>query len=69
MQRHCTCVLPSVVGNSVVTITFCITFREQYKSEYECKLQEELEKIRVRTDGEIDRLKTGTREMYERENR
>ncbi|XP_064636325.1 progesterone-induced-blocking factor 1-like [Lineus longissimus] len=46
-----------------------INSREQYKSEYECKLQEELEKIRVRTNGEIDRLKTGTREMYERENR
>jgi len=32
-------------------------------------LRSELEQIRVRTDAEIDRLKTSTREMYERENR
>ena len=44
-------------------------FREQYKSEYENKLREELEQIRVRTNGEIDRLRTSSKEMYERENR
>ena len=43
--------------------------RDQYKCEYENKLKEELEQIRVRTNGEIDRLRTSTREMYERENR
>ena len=43
--------------------------RDQYKSEYGNKLREELEQIRVRTNGEIDRLRTSTREMYERENR
>ena len=43
--------------------------REQYKSEYENKLREELEQIRVRTNGEIDRLRTSSKEMYERENR
>ena len=44
-------------------------FRDQYKSEYERQLKEELEQIRVRTNAEIDRLKSSTKEMYERENR
>ena len=46
-----------------------IADREKYRSDYEEKLRSELEQIRVRTDAEIDRLKTSTREMYERENR
>ena len=46
-----------------------IFFRDQYKSEYEMRLREELEGIRVRTNTEIDRLKTSTKEMFERENR
>ncbi|KAH9519887.1 Progesterone-induced-blocking factor 1 [Bulinus truncatus] len=46
-----------------------VASRDQYKSEYENKLKEELEQIRVRTNSEIDRLRTSTREMYERENR
>ncbi|KAH3824440.1 hypothetical protein DPMN_126276 [Dreissena polymorpha] len=46
-----------------------VTSREQYKSEYENKLRDELEQIRVRTNGEIDRLRTSSKEMYERENR
>ncbi|XP_055893566.1 progesterone-induced-blocking factor 1-like [Biomphalaria glabrata] len=46
-----------------------VSSRDQYKSEYENKLKEELEQIRVRTNTEIDRLRTSTREMYERENR
>ncbi|XP_059147396.1 progesterone-induced-blocking factor 1-like [Physella acuta] len=46
-----------------------VASRDQYKSDYENKLKEELEQIRVRTNGEIDRLRTSTREMYERENR
>ncbi|KAK3597678.1 hypothetical protein CHS0354_040054 [Potamilus streckersoni] len=46
-----------------------VTSREQYKSEYENKLRDELEQIRVRTNSEIDRLRTSTKEMYERENR
>jgi len=37
--------------------------------EYEARLREELEMIRTRTNAEIDRLKTSTKEMYERENR
>lgn len=46
-----------------------VSSREQYKSEYENKLREELEQIRVRTNSEIDRLRTSSKEMYERENR
>ncbi|XP_041358363.1 progesterone-induced-blocking factor 1-like [Gigantopelta aegis] len=43
--------------------------RDQYKNEYEDKLREELEQIRIRTNTEIDRLRSSTKEMYERENR
>lgn len=43
--------------------------RDQYKTEYEAKLRDELEQIRLRTGTEIEHLKTSTREMYERENR
>jgi len=43
--------------------------REKCRVDYEEKLHTELEQIRVRTDVEIDRLKSTTREMYERENR
>ncbi|XP_048243821.1 progesterone-induced-blocking factor 1-like [Haliotis rufescens] len=46
-----------------------VASRDQYKSEYEAKLRDELEQIRVRTNAEIDRLRTSTKEMYERENR
>ncbi|XP_062569108.1 progesterone-induced-blocking factor 1-like [Saccostrea cucullata] len=46
-----------------------VSSRDQYKTEYENKLREELEQIRLKTNGEIDRLRTSTKEMYERENR
>lgn len=46
-----------------------VSSREQFKSEYENKLCEELEQIRVRTNSEVDRLRTSCKEMYERENR
>ena len=46
-----------------------VHFRDQYKTEYEAKLREEIELIRTRTNAEIDRLKSSTKEMYERENR
>lgn len=46
-----------------------VTSRDKYRSDYEEKLRNELEQIRLRTDTEIDRLKSSTREMYERENR
>ncbi|KAM9803964.1 progesterone-induced-blocking factor 1 [Neosynchiropus ocellatus] len=46
-----------------------IVSRDHYKSEYESKLREELETIRLKTTQEIDHLQRNCREMYERENR
>ncbi|XP_048453999.1 progesterone-induced-blocking factor 1 isoform X2 [Rhincodon typus] len=43
--------------------------RDHYKNEYEEKLRHELEQIRVKTDLEIEHLRSGSKEMYERENR
>ncbi|XP_078402116.1 progesterone-induced-blocking factor 1 [Cetorhinus maximus] len=43
--------------------------RDHYKNEYEDKLRHELEQIRVKTDLEIEHLRSGSKEMYERENR
>ncbi|KAG7279915.1 hypothetical protein CRUP_021548 [Coryphaenoides rupestris] len=42
---------------------------DQHKSQYEAKLREELESIRLKTGQEIDHLQRASREMYERENR
>nr|XP_020145905.1 progesterone-induced-blocking factor 1 isoform X3 [Microcebus murinus] len=46
-----------------------VTSRDHYKTEYENKLHDELEKIRLKTNQEIDQLRCASREMYERENR
>ncbi|KAM9727074.1 progesterone-induced-blocking factor 1 [Menidia menidia] len=46
-----------------------VASRDHYKSEYENKLREELENIRLKTSLEIDNLQRTSREMYERENR
>nr|XP_040034397.1 LOW QUALITY PROTEIN: progesterone-induced-blocking factor 1 [Gasterosteus aculeatus aculeatus] len=46
-----------------------VASRDRYKSEYETKLREELENIRLKTSQEIDNLQRTSREMYERENR
>ncbi|XP_032696961.1 progesterone-induced-blocking factor 1 isoform X1 [Lontra canadensis] len=46
-----------------------VTSRDHYKTEYENKLQNELEQIRLKTNQEIDQLRSASREMYERENR
>lgn len=43
--------------------------RDQYRSEYENKLRDELESIRLKTSVEIENLQRSSREMYERENR
>ena len=43
--------------------------REQYKSEYEVKLRDELEGISGKTSSELERIRTDTRLMYERENK
>ena len=44
-------------------------FRDRYKTEYENKLRDELEQIKLKTNQEIDPLRSASREMYERENR
>ncbi|XP_073899337.1 progesterone-induced-blocking factor 1 isoform X3 [Castor canadensis] len=46
-----------------------VSSRDHYKTEYENKLHDELEQIRLKTNQEIDQLRSATREMYERENR
>ncbi|NXO35468.1 PIBF1 factor, partial [Locustella ochotensis] len=40
-----------------------------HKAEYEKRLHEELEQIRLKTNQEIDQLRSTSKEMYERENR
>ncbi|XP_029324803.1 progesterone-induced-blocking factor 1 isoform X2 [Mus caroli] len=46
-----------------------VTSRDHYKTEYENKLHDELEQIKLKTNLEIDQLRSASREMYERENR
>ncbi|XP_002914419.1 progesterone-induced-blocking factor 1 isoform X1 [Ailuropoda melanoleuca] len=46
-----------------------VTSRDHYKTEYENKLHDELEQIRLKTNQEINQLRSASREMYERENR
>ncbi|XP_043991669.1 progesterone-induced-blocking factor 1 [Gambusia affinis] len=46
-----------------------VASRDYYKSEYENKLREELENIRLKTSQEIENLQRTSRELYERENR
>ncbi|NWR94679.1 PIBF1 factor, partial [Furnarius figulus] len=43
--------------------------RDHYKTEYEKRLHEELEQIRLKTNQEIEQLRSTSKEMYERENR
>uniref|UniRef100_A0ACB8FJ77 Progesterone-induced-blocking factor 1 n=1 Tax=Sphaerodactylus townsendi TaxID=933632 RepID=A0ACB8FJ77_9SAUR len=45
-----------------------VTSRDHYKTEYENKLHDQLEQIRLKTAQEIEHLRTATKEMYEREN-
>ncbi|NXJ75658.1 PIBF1 factor, partial [Trogon melanurus] len=46
-----------------------VASRDHYKTEYEKRLQEELEQIRLKTNQEIEQLRSTSKEMYERENR
>ncbi|XP_057642188.1 progesterone-induced-blocking factor 1 [Chionomys nivalis] len=46
-----------------------VSSRDHYKTEYENKLHDELEQIRLKTNLEIEQLRNASREMYERENR
>lgn len=57
--------------SSAITVSTNVSlcYRDRYKSEYETKLREELENIRLKTRQEIDNLQRTSREMYERENR
>lgn len=50
-------------------LCWIIRFRDAYKTEYENKLQIELEQLRSKTNIEIEKLRDGVKEMYERENR
>ncbi|TRY54366.1 hypothetical protein DNTS_011129 [Danionella cerebrum] len=46
-----------------------VASRDHYKTEYENKLCEELERIAMKTSHEIESLQRASKEMYERENR
>ncbi|XP_036396991.1 progesterone-induced-blocking factor 1 [Megalops cyprinoides] len=46
-----------------------VVSRDHYKTEYENKLHDELERIRQKTNHEIENLQRTSKEMYERENR
>ncbi|KAL2087881.1 hypothetical protein ACEWY4_016709 [Coilia grayii] len=46
-----------------------LSSRDLYKSEYEGKLRDELEHIRLKTGQEMEGLQRASKEMYERENR
>ncbi|KAK3511111.1 hypothetical protein QTP70_031458 [Hemibagrus guttatus] len=46
-----------------------VASRDHYKTEYENKLRDELEHIRVKTSQEIESLQRTSKELYERENR
>lgn len=66
-----TVIIDQIIGDCENWKYFLFLFvcRDQYKSEYESKLREELEQIRVRTNAEIERLNSSAKELYERENR
>ncbi|KAA0722223.1 Progesterone-induced-blocking factor 1 [Triplophysa tibetana] len=46
-----------------------VASRDHYKTEYENKLRDDLEQIRLKTSHEIESLQKASKEMYERENR
>eukprot|EP00118_Oscarella_pearsei_P015092 m.133244 g.133244 ORF g.133244 m.133244 type:complete len:729 (+) comp38121_c0_seq4:1182-3368(+) len=46
-----------------------IGIRENYKSDYEQRLSDEVERLRAKTSFEMDQLKISMKEIYERENR
>lgn len=52
-----------------MTQNVSFVYREQYKSEYEVKLKEELSNISTKTHAELEKIRNDTKEMYERENR
>lgn len=52
-----------------MNLFFIVFSREQYKSEYEIKLREELDSLGIKTNTELERIRTDTRDMHERENK
>lgn len=44
-----------------------INVREVFKAEYESKLTQELDELKIKTNDEIEKLRTSTKEFYERE--
>ncbi|NXP16407.1 PIBF1 factor, partial [Scytalopus superciliaris] len=48
---------------------YLFIYRDHYKTEYEKRLHEELEQIKLKTNQEIEQLRSTSKEMYERENR
>lgn len=50
-------------------LDFHLSTRDHYKTEYENKLRDELEHIRLKTGQEIESLQRTSKELYERENR
>uniref|UniRef100_S4REQ7 Progesterone immunomodulatory binding factor 1 n=1 Tax=Petromyzon marinus TaxID=7757 RepID=S4REQ7_PETMA len=46
-----------------------LSAREQYKSEYEMRLRDEMDAVRAQTNQEMERLRLNGNEIYERENR
>ena len=43
--------------------------KDLHKSDFQAKLQEELETLRTKTQLEVEQIKRHTKEVYERENR
>lgn len=69
---HLSAVIHSFLDQpSMMYIIFMIRFstRDHYKTEYENRLRDELERIRLKTSQEIESLQRTSKELYERENR
>ncbi|NXC84434.1 PIBF1 factor, partial [Cercotrichas coryphoeus] len=58
-----------VASRQVIVYSLLSVDRDHYKAEYEKRLHEELEQIRLKTNQEIEQLRSTSKEMYERENR
>src|SRR4029434_10682502 len=72
----CVCVCMGVYVCMFVCVCLCVlnlslsaVCRDHYNTEYESKLRDELEHIRLQTCQEMECLQRASKEMYERENR
>ncbi|MBN3308178.1 PIBF1 factor, partial [Amia calva] len=59
----------AAVFSSCLFLGLFLFCRDHYKTEYENKLRDEIEQIRMKTNQEIESLRRTSKEMYERENR